>query len=169
LRSSADHPNKPALIDGSTHRTITYGRLHDDLRRAAAGLVRRGVQRGDVVAVFGPNSPDSITAFYAVTSLGAIITSLNVIHNVAELSYQLIDSGAKVVLVTCDPTPALVRAAEKAGITRLWRLDDVREDAESGDTDAYLTTLDARPRSHRSPTPRRAAMCPWASWSRMST
>jgi two-component system sensor histidine kinase UhpB len=75
LRSSQAHPDKPALIDGSTHRTITYGGMHDDLRRTAAGLVRRGVRKGDVVAVFGPNSPDYITAFYAVTSLGAVITS----------------------------------------------------------------------------------------------
>jgi len=144
LRSSHAHPDKPALIDGSTQRTITYGRLHEDLRRAATGLVRRGVRTGDVVAVFGPNSPDYITAFYAVTSVGAIITSLNVIHNVAELSYQLIDSGAKIVLVVSEPTTALVRAAEKAGITRIWRLDEVCEDARSGDADALLTTLDAR-------------------------
>jgi PAS domain S-box-containing protein len=145
LRGSQAHPDKPALIDGSTHRTITYGRLHDDLRRAAAGLVRRGVRKGDVVAVFGPNSPDYVTAFYAVTSLGAVITSLNAIHNVAELSYQLIDSGAKVVLVTCETTPALVRAAEKAGITRIWRLDEVCQGAKSGDADAYLAaTFDAR-------------------------
>jgi PAS domain S-box-containing protein len=145
LRSSKAHPDKPALIDGSTDRTLTYGRLHDDLRRAAAGLVRRGVRKGDVVAVFGPNSPDYVTAFYAVTSLGAVITSLNVIHNVAELSYQLIDSGAKVVLVTREPTAALVRAAQKAGITHIWRLDEVCEGASSGDADGYLaTTLDAR-------------------------
>jgi acyl-CoA synthetase (AMP-forming)/AMP-acid ligase II len=49
------------------------------------------------------------------------------------------------VLVTCEPTPALVRAAEKAGLRRIWRLDDVREGARSDDADDNLaTTLDAQ-------------------------
>ncbi len=119
-------PDKPALIDGSTDEVITYGQLRDDIRRAAAGLLELGVRRGDVVGVFGPNSPDYVTAFYAVTSIGAVITSLNVIHNVAELSYQLIDSGARILLVTGEPTPSLARAAEKTRITQIFRLADVR-------------------------------------------
>ena len=119
-------PGKPALIDGSTERVITYAQLHDQVQRIARGLRRLGVNRGDVVAVFGPSSPDYVATFYGVTAAGATITSLNVIHNVAELSYQLIDSGAQVLVLACEPSPALVAASRKARITRVWRLDDVR-------------------------------------------
>ena len=117
---------KPALIDGSTDRVITYAELRDDVKRVSAGLQSLGVNRGDVVAVFAPNSPDYVALFYGVTSTGAVITSLNVIHNVAELSYQLIDSGARVLVMACEPTPALRAAIRKAKIATVLQLDDVR-------------------------------------------
>ena len=114
---------KPALIDGSTgpgHHL--RANCATTCRRVSAGLRQLGVNRGDVVAVFGPNSPDYVALFYGVTSTGAVITSLNVIHNVAELSYQLIDSGARVLVLACEPTPALRAAIRKAQIARVLQL-----------------------------------------------
>jgi len=86
----------------------------------------------EVVAVFGPSSPDYVATFYGLTSTGAVITSLNVMHNVAELSYQLRDSGARVLILLSEPTPALLAATRKAGVTRVLRLDDVRHAGRSG-------------------------------------
>ncbi len=42
--------DKPAFVDGPTGRTLTYSGLSDAVRRAAAGLVSRGFQKGDVFA-----------------------------------------------------------------------------------------------------------------------
>jgi non-ribosomal peptide synthetase component E (peptide arylation enzyme) len=42
---------KPALIDGSTDRVITYAELRDDVKRVSAGLQSLGVNRGDVVGL----------------------------------------------------------------------------------------------------------------------
>jgi acyl-CoA synthetase (AMP-forming)/AMP-acid ligase II len=122
----AAYGDKPALIDGSTERIITYTELSKDVRTIAAGLGQLGVSRGDVVAVFGPNSPDYVALFYGVTSAGAAITSLNVIHNAAELSYQLIDSGARTLVLACEATPALQAAIRKAKIDLVAGLDQVR-------------------------------------------
>ena len=124
--------SKPAIIDGSTNRVITYAALRDDVRCVGQGLRQLGVSRGEVVAVFGPSSPDYVATFYGLTSTGAVITSLNVMHNVAELSYQLRDSGARVLILLSEPTPALLAATRKAGVTRVLRLDDVRHAGRSG-------------------------------------
>ena len=125
------YADKPALIDGSTERVITYAELRDDVRLISVGLRQLGVDRAAVVAVFGPNSPDYVAMFYGVTSAGAAITSLNVIHNAAELSYQLIDSGARILVMACEATPALVAAIRKARITLVFTLDEVREAGRS--------------------------------------
>ena len=143
LESHDAESAKPALIDGSTERVITYAELRDEVRRIAGGLQRLGVTRGDVVAVFGPSSPAYVATFYGVTAAGAVITSLNVIHNVAELSYQLIDSGAQVLLLACDPTPALVAACRKARLTRVIRLDEVRATGADGAASASESAGDA--------------------------
>ena len=50
FRRAHEHADKPALIDGPSGRTITYGQL---LRRSAhgLGLARRGFSKGDVLAI----------------------------------------------------------------------------------------------------------------------
>lgn len=50
----------------------TWARLREETRRIRAGLQERGVSRGDRVAAFLPNVPETIAAFLAVGSLGAI-------------------------------------------------------------------------------------------------
>lgn len=125
-----DCPNgladRPALIDGSTERVVTYGQLRQDVRRLAAGLIRLGVTPGQIVAVFAPNSPDYVALFYGVTSARATITSLNVIHNAAELTYQLADSGARILVLACEATPALAAAVRKVGVTAVYTVEQVR-------------------------------------------
>ena len=120
--NAASHADKPALIDGTTGRVVSYGRLVDEIRMVASGLADNGVCRGDVVAIFGPNSPDYVTAFYGLTMLGACVTTLNPLHNIAELSYQLKDSAANALVTASPATEIVVAAAKHAGITRVFEV-----------------------------------------------
>ena len=54
---------------------LTASHLRDAVARCRAGLVRLGVRRGDRVAAFLPNIPETIVAFLATASLGAIWSS----------------------------------------------------------------------------------------------
>ncbi|MAT06074.1 MAG: acetoacetate--CoA ligase [Acidimicrobiaceae bacterium] len=54
---------------------VTWAQLVDQVRRARAGLVRLGVGEGDRVAAYLPNVPETVVAFLATSSLGAIWTS----------------------------------------------------------------------------------------------
>ncbi|MGQ9573160.1 MAG: acetoacetate--CoA ligase [Dehalococcoidia bacterium] len=56
-------------------RTLTYAELHRQVAAVAAGLRRLGVQRGDRVAAYMPNIPQTVVAFLAVASIGAIWSS----------------------------------------------------------------------------------------------
>jgi acetoacetyl-CoA synthetase len=53
----------------------TWGRLQEEVTRIAAGLVSLGVVQGDRVAAFMPNIPETVAAFLATASLGAIWAS----------------------------------------------------------------------------------------------
>ncbi len=55
--------------------TLTYGELRAAVARAAAGLRRLGVGRGDRVAAVLPNAEHALIAFLAAASLGAIWSS----------------------------------------------------------------------------------------------
>ena len=56
-------------------RLISYGELRDLVGRVRAGLLRLGVRRGDRVVALLPNCVETLAAFLAVASLGAIWSS----------------------------------------------------------------------------------------------
>lgn len=79
-------------------RTITYGELAHQTRKAAGALYRAGVRKGDIVAVILPNCPQHVVAFYAILSLGAAVAEHNPLAPAAELHDQIDNHGAKVVI-----------------------------------------------------------------------
>ena len=54
---------------------LTWGELADQVGRCRAGLQRLGVGRGDRVAAYLPNIPETLVAFLATASLGAVWSS----------------------------------------------------------------------------------------------
>ncbi len=68
----------PAIVSLSQTRDRvewSWDELRDAVGRCRAGLVRLGVQRGDRVAAFLPNIGETIVAFLATASLGAVWSS----------------------------------------------------------------------------------------------
>lgn len=54
---------------------LTAAQLRDQVARARAGLVRAGVGRGDRVAAYAPNVPETLVLLLAAASLGAVFSS----------------------------------------------------------------------------------------------
>ena len=102
--------DKPALIDGPTNRTLTYGQLTTAVKRTATGLAARGFSKGDVFAIYSPNIPEYAIAFFGVASAGGVNTTINPTYTAKELRHQLLDSGAT-YLVTI---PQFLEAAREA-------------------------------------------------------
>ena len=71
-------PDEIAIRHASELRelsTCTWGELAEQTARIRAGLIELGVGRGDRVAAYMPNVLETIPAFFAVASLGAIWSS----------------------------------------------------------------------------------------------
>ena len=81
--------------------TLTWAQLQDRVLRAAAGLRRRGVQRGDVVAVQLPNSPEFVISYLAICRLGAAMCTLHMPYRKAEI--EALTRHAKARLAVCLP------------------------------------------------------------------
>ncbi|MFM8972609.1 MAG: AMP-binding protein [Actinomycetota bacterium] len=60
--SAQRHPDRVALADGTSGRTLTYRELDAAVARAAGGLRARGVTAGEVVAVVASNSVEWLVA-----------------------------------------------------------------------------------------------------------
>src|SRR6476469_6650646 len=77
FETTSKFPDKPALIDGLTGRTLTYAQFEDAVRRTAASLAQKGFSKGDVFGIFSTNCPEYGVAFHAVAMLGGISTLVN--------------------------------------------------------------------------------------------
>ena len=64
-----------AVVEDVRERTITYGELRDLVARARAGLAAAGVGVGDRVVALAPNAIETLVAFLATASLGAVWSS----------------------------------------------------------------------------------------------
>ncbi len=54
---------------------LTWGELERQVAAVAAGLRERGVERGDRVVAYVPNTPEALVAFLATASIGAVWSS----------------------------------------------------------------------------------------------
>lgn len=94
LRRVNDHPEKPALIDGTTGRTYSFAELSDVIHRLAGGLAARGFAPGDTLALMAPNLPEYAIIFHAVAVAGGVVTTVNPTYGADEVAFQLRDAGA---------------------------------------------------------------------------
>jgi len=75
LSRNDDHLAMIFWGEDTVRREITYAELYEQVRLAAAGFKRLGVEKGDRVAAFMPNMPETIIAMLAAASIGAIWSS----------------------------------------------------------------------------------------------
>jgi acyl-CoA synthetase (AMP-forming)/AMP-acid ligase II len=120
LRHAARLADKPALIDGPSGRTLTYGQLADGVRRVAAGLAQKGFRKGDVFAIYSPNLPEYGVTMLGVAAAGGVTTTANPLYTADELAKQLQDCRAR-FLVTVPPfLDKAAEAARKSGVEEVF-------------------------------------------------
>jgi acyl-CoA synthetase (AMP-forming)/AMP-acid ligase II len=105
--------DRPAIIEGPTGRTVTFGDLGEQVQRVATALTRRGFRKGDVFAIYSPNVPEYAVVFFAVASIGGIVTTVNPLYTAGELAKQLLDCRARLLITV---PPFLDKAKEAAAL-----------------------------------------------------
>src|SRR5262245_29338320 len=92
-----------------------YGQLRDQVGRARAGLLARGVEPGDRVAVVAANDVGFVVAYLAVLGVGAVAVPLNPASPAPELQRELAAVAARLVVTEPD-FAGVVGECETAGI-----------------------------------------------------
>jgi acyl-CoA synthetase (AMP-forming)/AMP-acid ligase II/NAD(P)-dependent dehydrogenase (short-subunit alcohol dehydrogenase family) len=91
---------KTALIEADSGRQMSYARLADAVSGAAEWLSGAGVRPGDVVALFAPNGIEFVIAWYAASSAGAVVTTVNPVLTEEELTSHLRRTGTRWLITT---------------------------------------------------------------------
>jgi acyl-CoA synthetase (AMP-forming)/AMP-acid ligase II len=86
-----------AIVDGDLR--LTFRELASRVRRAAGAFAGAGVEKGDRVAIWSPNSAEWIIAAFGLLAAGGTLVPVNTRFKEAEASDIIHRSGAKLVLV----------------------------------------------------------------------
>jgi HIP---CoA ligase len=89
-----------AVIDGDDQ--LTYAALHDRARTFGDALIAAGVERGDRVAIWAPNSARWIVSVLGLWQTGAVLVPVNTRFKGAEAADILARSRARVLLTVAD-------------------------------------------------------------------
>jgi fatty-acyl-CoA synthase len=103
-RTAEIYPDRLAVVHGPLRRT--WAEVEARCRRLASALERRGVGKGDTVAVMLPNTPPMVEAHFGIPMAGAVLNALNTRLDADSIAFMLDHGEAKAVIV--DPEFAAV-------------------------------------------------------------
>ncbi|WP_327434449.1 class I adenylate-forming enzyme family protein [Streptomyces sp. NBC_01236] len=122
-RRAALDPDGPAVSDG--RQSLTNTQLLNRVRAASRHLQDLDIGPGDVVALKLTNRVEFVLLLFAAWRLGATITPVNPSMTAVEVTRQLADSGARLLVVEDGAAPA-------AGLATL-AVGDLRDEAPGSD------------------------------------
>jgi long-chain acyl-CoA synthetase len=94
LQNSAERsPNKLALVCGE--QRMTYAEIERQANQVANALLAQGARRGDRVAMWLPNSVETVIAIFGILKAGATFTVINSTTKASKLTYVLNDCSAR--------------------------------------------------------------------------
>ena len=98
-KKMAEFPDKIGIyfMDAS----FTFKEILDYSQRFATFLQKNGIEKGDVVSICLPNTPQYLFAVYGTYMAGATVSGCSPLMSGPEIQYQLEDSNAKAI-VTMD-------------------------------------------------------------------
>ncbi|KPI05226.1 o-succinylbenzoate--CoA ligase [Actinobacteria bacterium OK074] len=95
--SSADRfGDAEAVVDGPLR--LTFAQLVERVRTAAGAFAAAGIEPGDRVAIWAPNSAEWIVAAFGLLTAGGVLVPVNTRFKAAEAHDIIVRSGAKLVL-----------------------------------------------------------------------
>ncbi len=101
-------------------QSLTYQEIDDLSARFATWLqTETGLTRGDRVAIMMPNLLQYPVALFGILRAGMVIVNVNPLYTPRELEYQLIDSGARAIIVASMSAATLADIIHETSVERV--------------------------------------------------
>ncbi len=114
---ASSYPDKPALIFHENE--ITFYELRREVFRFANALEEIGVKKGDRVGLQLPTCPQYVIGYYAILSLGAIVTNMNPLYTVHELKYMVEETGVTTIISSEFNIEKVAALCEQSDVQRV--------------------------------------------------
>ena len=106
-------PEHPSVVHGK--RRFTWKETRQRCHMLADALVRRGIGKGDTVAVMAANTPEMLECHFGVPMTGAVLNTLNIRLDAASIAFMLEHGEAKAILVDREFSDTIRQALTSLG------------------------------------------------------
>ncbi|MEM1991953.1 MAG: long-chain fatty acid--CoA ligase [Nitrososphaerota archaeon] len=119
-RSASAYPEKIAVVSGENGYRLTYRELNELASRFANVLISMDAARGDRVALFLPNIPQFLIAYYGALKAGCVVTTISPLARENTLLFQLNDSEAESLVVYEPLLPTFLKVTSSTKVKRIF-------------------------------------------------
>ncbi len=137
--SAKKFPAEVAITYGE--RDITYSQLDLLSNQFANALANLGAKKGGRVALFLPNIPQFVIAYFGALKAGAVVTAMSPLHREREVEYQLNDSGAQTIVALNSLYPIIEKVREKTQLKSIIITDLNEYGSETAHPSSIPNTL----------------------------
>ena len=95
------YPDRDALVDRAEAVRLSYRELGAQVDRLARALIAVGLEKGDRVGIWSPNTTEWVLTQFATAKVGAVLVTINPAYRTHELAYVLNQAGIR-MLVTAE-------------------------------------------------------------------
>src|SRR5258707_10600364 len=106
--AAAVYPERIAVVHGD--RRYSWAETEARCRRLASALRRRGIGRGETVAVMAPNVPELLEAHFGVPMAGAVLNALNIRLDAETIAFILAHGEARVLITDREFSTTIEKA-----------------------------------------------------------
>ena len=92
-------PGNDAVVSVHQNRRLTYAQFAAETDRLAKAFLAAGVEHGERVGIWSPNSLEWVLVQYATAKIGAVLVNVNPAYRLSELEYALRQSGVSTLVL----------------------------------------------------------------------
>lgn len=112
-RAARVYPDKESIVHGD--RRYTWAQTFNRAKRLAAALTKRGISKGDTVAVLLPNIPEMFECHFGVPVTGAVLNALNYRLDAENIAFILNHGEAKFLITDTEFSTIVKDALSQVG------------------------------------------------------
>ncbi|MBP2239739.1 fatty-acyl-CoA synthase [Cytobacillus eiseniae] len=93
------HPEHEAVVYADRGLRMNYREFNAYCRKAAKGLMKLGIEKGEHIAAWSTNTPEWLVTQFATGKMGAVLVTVNTNYRATELEYLLKQSDSTTIIL----------------------------------------------------------------------
>ena len=113
--------------------SMTFSMVNDLSDRMARHLLKQGLQKGERVGIYLPNTPEFVISYYGILKAGGVVMAINPAFRPAEVKSQAAESGIQCLILSGNAYQEIKSIQADTAITQIIVISDEAEGLKEND------------------------------------